>query len=312
MPKSVSVIIPTLNGGPLFAQVLAALRAQRYDGPVDLHIIDSGSTDDTLQIARDAGASVTIIDRSQFNHGLTRNRGIENSTGEILLLITQDALPADPQLLANLIRNYDDPAVGGVFARQIPRPEHDVLIQRRIRNWIAGSDQRREVQLTDRAAYDALTPMDKFLTCVFDNVCSSLRRTAWQQVRFRATAFGEDIDWSKRALEAGWKIVFEPAAAVIHSHRRPIAYEYKRTYQCHRKLYELFALQTIPAPRHVLRSLLHGISSDLRYVAQHEKTLARKLSLMIKVPLLVSAGVLGQYRGARDERLQQGKSHPDV
>ena len=312
MPPSFSIVIPTFNGGSLFADLLAALSVQRYAGQVDLHIIDSGSSDDTLDRAAATRAHITRIKQSDFNHGLTRNRGIAESTGDLILLLTQDAVPADEFLLEKLAANFSDPAVAGVFARQIPRPEHDVLVQRSIRNWVAGSRQRREIQLTDRAEFDRLPPMEKFLRCVFDNVCSAVRRAAWQQVPFRANDFGEDIDWSKRALEAGWKIVFEPAAAVIHSHERPARYEYRRTYQCHRKLYELFGLQTVPSRYHFCRSLIAGIAADLRYVLHHETDPQRRLALAARVPSLVCGSVLGQYRGARDERRKTALVHRDV
>ncbi|MGN6368157.1 MAG: glycosyltransferase family 2 protein [Phycisphaerae bacterium] len=303
---TISVVLPTFNGGPLFAQVLAALKRQHLDAPPELLIIDSGSTDNTLSLAKDAGAKILQIPQSEFNHGLTRNRAIEATTGDIIILLTQDALPADEHLLANLAKPFGDPQVAGAFARQIPRPEHDVLIQRNINNWVAGSLKPRISQITDRAAFDKLPPMERYLFCVFDNVCSAIRRSVWQQIPLRANEFGEDLDWSKRALEAGWKIAYEPTAAVIHSHDRATKYEYKRTYMCHRTLYRLFGLQTIPEKKYVTQCLVGGIKSELAYVWKHQPGLLRKLSLSLKIPFLVNASVKGQYHGARDERLQQG------
>jgi rhamnosyltransferase len=312
LTPAVSILIPTLNGGPLFADVLSRLRTQTYPRPVELLIIDSGSTDQTLDTARQHNATIHQINKKDFDHGLTRNRGISLSTGDIVLLLTQDALPADNLLIQNLVAAFDDPLVAGAFARQIPRPEADALVARNIHNWIAGSETPHISHITDRRAYDHLSPIEKYLFCVFDNVTSAVRRSAWQQIPFHQNAFGEDIEWSKRALEAGWKIAYQPAAAVIHSHDRPIQYEYKRTYMCHQTLYNLFGLQTLPARRFIPRALLHGILKDTAYALRHEKSLSKKLALAAKVPLLAWYSALGQYRGARDARLNQSTRHTDV
>ncbi len=312
MTPSVSILIPTLNGGPLFAEVLTRLRSQRYPLPVELLIIDSGSTDNTLDTARAHNATLLQIDKKEFDHGLTRNHGIERSTGDIVLLLTQDALPADDLLIQNLVAAFDDPQVAGAFARQIPRPEADAIVTRNIHNWVAGAPTPRVSHITNRAAYEKLRPIEKYLFCVFDNVTSAVRRSAWQQIPFHQNAFGEDIEWSKRALEAGWKIAYQPSAAVIHSHDRPIHYEYKRTYMCHQTLYRLFGVQTLPARRYIPRALFHGILKDVAYALRHEKSLKKKLALAARVPALAWYSALGQYRGARDARLNQSTRHTDV
>ncbi|HVX86819.1 MAG TPA: glycosyltransferase [Phycisphaerae bacterium] len=309
---NVSIVIPTLNGGPLFQEVLARLRSQRYPHPVELLVIDSGSTDGTVAHAKAAGARVLEIPRREFDHGLTRNRGIQETAGDVVLLMTQDAVPADDQLLGKLVAAFEDHRVAGAFARQIPRPDADALVTRNIRNWIAGSDTARVSEIVDPAAYQRLRPMQKYLFCVFDNVCSAVRRSVWRDIPFHQNAFGEDIEWAKRALEAGWKILYEPGAAVVHSHDRPIAYEYKRTYMCHQALYRLFGLQTMPARRYLPRALVRGIIGDLAYALRHQPGLGRKLSLAAKVPFLAWYSALGQYRGARDARLDQAIRHTDV
>lgn len=304
---TVSVVIPTFNGGPLFAEVLDRIRQQKIDPTPELLIIDSGSTDNTLAAAKQAGARIVQIPQSEFDHGLTRNRGIELTTGDIILLLTQDALPADEHLFANLMKPFADPRVAGAFARQIPRPEHDVLVKRNINNWVAGAPEPRVVQIADRAAYDNMSPMQRYLFCIFDNVCSSVRRDAWREIPFRKNEFGEDIDWSKRALEAGWKIAYEPSAAVIHSHDRPVGYEFRRTYMCHRTLHRLFGLTTIPSRSYVLGCWWRSMRSDSAYVMKHERRLGKKIGTLLRIPALCWNGVMGQYRGARDEREGRGR-----
>ena len=305
---TLSVVLPTFNGGPLFAEVLAGLRRASLDSPPRNSSSSTPAPPTTPSpLAREAGAKIVQIPQSEFDHGLTRNRGIELATGDIIVLLTQDAVPADEHLLANLIKPFEDPSVAGAFARQIPRPEHDVLIQRNINNWVAGGTQPRISQITDRAAYEKMPPMERYLFCVFDNVCSaSCVAQSGKKFPCAPNEFGEDLDWSKRVLEAGWKIAYEPSAAVVHSHDRSTKYEYKRTYMCHRTLYRLFGLQTIPEKKYVTQCLVGGIKSELAYIWRHQPGLFRKLALTLKTPFLVNASVKGQYHGARDERLRQG------
>jgi rhamnosyltransferase len=309
---TVSVVIPTKNAGEQFRGVLARLRAQIYPEPVDILVIDSGSTDRTMDHAREFGAKVESIDPEDFNHGLTRNAAIEQTAGDVVVLITQDALPADAKLIESFARAYADPLVAGVYARQVPRAEADVLTARHLNRWLTGRVARDVKQITDRAAFDALPPYERYLFCNFDNVCASVRRMAWRRIPFRASDFGEDLDWSKRILETGLKIVYEPAAAVIHSHRRPVCYEYRRTYMCHRKLYELFGLATVPSRRHLVRFVIQATLKDLAYVARHEPDPGTKVGLMARVPALAAASLFGQYRGTRDERLGRGRKQVGV
>lgn len=308
---SCSVVIPTLNAGPLFREVLGKLRAQDVSTPLEIIVVDSGSRDETLAIAEEFAAQVHHVAPGDFNHGLTRNTGIAHSTGDIIVLMTQDALPADNHLITHLMAAYDDPAVGGAYARQMPRSDADCLTARNVTAHLTGQLTPHVRELVP-ATFAKLAPMDRYILCNFDNVCSSVRRTVWQEIPFTRNDFGEDLDWSKRALVGGWKIAYVPAAAVIHSHDRPIKYEYKRTYMCHRKLYELFEVSTIPARRYLLRCLLTSIAQDSLYTLRHERSLWKKLSLLAKIPPLSWASVLAQYQGARDERLKRGKIQAGV
>src|SRR5262249_16787808 len=141
--------------------------------------------------------------------------------------------------------------------------------------------------------------------CTFDDVCACIRRTVWERIPYRATYFGEDVEWGKRVIQAEYALVYEPEAAVIHSHERSAWYEYKRTYLCHRRLYQLFWLQTVPTRYHAWAATLAGICKDSAFVWRREKNLSRRLSLLARVPLLTCAAVFGQYCGARDEQTQK-------
>lgn len=312
-PHHVSVVIPTKNGGPLFLELLDQLRRQRASFACEYVFVDSGSTDGTVEAARKFGATVHEIPATQFNHGETRNLAISSCSGDIVVLLTQDAIPADAHLLEELVAPLlTDATIAGAYARQSPRPEADALTKRNLNAWQTGRLEPDIHGIEDRVRYEALTPIERYLFCTFDNVCSAIRRSAWKAIPFTAIAFGEDIDWSKRVLEAGWKIAYTPAAHVIHSHDRPIIYEYKRTYMCHQTLYRLFGVCTVPSMRHALRSIINATSSDIRYVLRQDLRLSQKISLIGKIPLLSVASVWGQLRGAGDERHNRARKMAGV
>jgi len=295
-----SLIIPTKNGGPLFRQLVSALaRQQRWD-KVDFVVIDSGSTDETVAVARDAGARIIEIPPAEFNHGATRDRAISASLSEIVLLMVQDALPRDDRTVVTLVSCFDDPAVAGAYARQLPQPDADVLTCRNLNNWLTGRLRREERASSGDDWYLALSPMDKYLFCNFDNVCSAVRKSVWAEHPFGQINFGEDIDWAERVLRAGWKIIYEPEAAVVHSHDRPLSYEYKRTYVCHRKLHSQFGLCLVPSLKGIGRALRLSTVEDWKYVIRNEPDLVRRLRLLAKVPFLNVLSALAQYKAGQD------------
>ncbi|MEM7311233.1 MAG: glycosyltransferase family 2 protein [Planctomycetota bacterium] len=253
-PRRVSVVIPTWNGGPRFVALLEALAAQDLDDGIELVVVDSGSSDGTPERAAAAGAYVFRIPNSEFNHGGTRNRAIARSHGEIVVLLTQDAVPEGRDFLRRLVASFDgDEPVDGAYARQVPRPDCDPLLAERLRQWMASRTERELHQLAPgdpaaaQARFDELEPMDRLLACAFDNVASAVRRSTWERHPLPERSFGEDVAWAREVLLAGGRIAFEPEAVVEHSHRIEMLREFKRIYCDHRNLLALFGLRNVPS-----------------------------------------------------------------
>jgi len=296
---SASVVIPTKNGEQTIKAVLDAIFRQEEP---EVIIVDSGSHDQTIAIAQKYPVRIIQISPREFNHGQTRNNGIKEAKGEYVVLITQDAEPANDRWLSTMLRNFSDPQVAGAYCRQIPRNDADVITKRRLRDWLTGRKERHEAKIVDMSQFEALPPMEKYLFCNFDNVCSCIRKKVWEKIPFEETYFAEDIGWSKKVLEAGYTIVYEPDAAVYHSHNRPARHEYQRTYVCHRRLYQLFGLQTIPSFRDACRATFKNITMEGKYICKAESDFSRKIPLLLKLPFLSLCSVFGQYLGARDEK----------
>jgi rhamnosyltransferase len=299
--KICSLVIPTKNGGLLFHQAIDALKKQSIWMQTELIVIDSGSIDDTVEVAKAAGAKVIEILPAEFNHGATRDLGISIASCELVVLMVQDAVAEGTELLQTILRSFQDAEVAGVYVRQKPQPNADLLTKRNLNNWLTGRADKDIRKMRSIGWYNSLPPIEKYFFCNFDNVCSALRKSVWLKQKFGDVNFGEDIDWAERVLKMGHKIVYDPAATVIHSHDRPMSYEYKRTYVCHRKLYQQFKLHLVPTLKGIYRSWLDSTMQDIKYVNAQDASTTTKLALWAKIPILNYLSAIAQYRAARDE-----------
>lgn len=261
----VSVVIPTFNAGPDFERLLAGLAAQQGDFDVEVVLVDSGSTDGTVERARRYGAKVHRIPKEEFNHGGSRNRGVSLAGGEYVALTVQDAVPLGERWLAAMVRDFEgDERVAGVYGRQVPREDSGILSRAVINSLATAGLGRREQYAGSPERYRELSPVQRRNLAAFDNVSSCVRRSVWVKIPFEPTNFGEDIRWGKAVVEAGYRIVYEPESAVVHSHDRDFVYDLRRNYINQVVVAELFGLVQVPNVARlvvaILASFLHVFS----------------------------------------------------
>ena len=207
----ISIVIPIKNGGSDLARCLEAISRQQLDEEVELVVVDSGSTDGSVELARGHGAVVREIPAAEFTHGSSRNLGAALARGDVLVFISQDAYPVAEDWLARLTAPLRaDASVAGVYGRQLPhdgaRPPERFFL-----DFLYGPERREQ-----RVASAAELTMD---TTLFSNVNAAIRRELWERFPFpEDLIMSEDQDWSRRVLLDGYTIVYEPAAAVRHSH----------------------------------------------------------------------------------------------
>jgi rhamnosyltransferase len=305
---AVTLLILTWNAGAEFPGILRSMQNQKLDRSFEILVIDSGSTDGTEAFLRRESVRLIEIPNSEFNHGLTRNRGIFEAAGEIVVLAAQDARPADNQWMQRLIDCFADPQVAGVYSRQIPQADANPFIRYRLQRWGATSAAPRVQSVANEADFNALLPFEKLARAAFDNVSSSVRRRIALEIPFRERRFGEDIDWAHRALLAGYKIVYQPHSSVIHSHNRSIWYEFKRVYLDHQNLHRLFGVHTVPRVRDVIRCSIGGALLLSRVVADDPSLdLAARFSWWSRaIPYSLTQN-LAQFLGARSAAREQGE-----
>jgi glycosyltransferase involved in cell wall biosynthesis/GT2 family glycosyltransferase len=222
--RSISVLMPTFRGMEFLPRVLDALAAQECPLPWDLRAIDSSSDDGTWEYLQRRAADLPVpvalerIHGVEFDHGDTRNLLAARSRGDLLVFLTQDAIPAGPGWLAALARNFEDPAVGAAYCRNVPRPDAELLTKLFSAGDPGYTPGRREERVRDLAAWRAADPHTRRLACNFNDVASAVRRELWERHPFPRTPFGEDILMARALLEAGFTVVYDDEATVEHSH----------------------------------------------------------------------------------------------
>lgn len=225
----VSIVIPTWQGENEVGECLRGVFAQHVDFEVEVIVIDSSSSDRTRDVVSGFPVKLVTIRQSEFDHGDTRNFGAMLATGDFIVFLVQDAYPLRRDWLRTLMRNFSDPRVAGVFCRIVPRPTAGLLVLKGVHGDLCFSEYRTENQITDPQKYLAMDPLERRIFINYNDVASAMRRSAWERLPYARVPFGEDLLWAKSALEAGYKIVFDPDAAVVHSHEYDPSTLRKRT-----------------------------------------------------------------------------------
>jgi len=218
-PK-LSIIILTRNGGKLFSDVLGRLFASDGVDKTEMIVIDSGSTDATLEYARRySQIKIIQISPSEFGHGRTRNLGARIATGDILVYLVQDASPVKPNFITSLVSPLADPLVAATYGRQLPRNSANPVERYFLSKTYPDFRQVRTDDGVDLA---------KMRSLFFSNVCSAIRRAVWEQIPFdEHLMMSEDQQWAKQVLHAKYRIIYEQEATVYHSH----SYGLRQTFQ---------------------------------------------------------------------------------
>ncbi len=222
--RTASVLMPTWQAIEFLERVLEALAAQRTSLAWDVWVIDSGSTDGTRECLERRRASFPVpltvewIRPEEFDHGDTRNLLARRSEGDLLVYLTQDAIPSSPIWLETLASSFRDPSVGAAYCRNVPRADCWPITRVMSRADPGYAQTRRETRLPAPDVYRAMNAYERRVLCNFNNVASAIRRELWERYPFPRTMMGEDVLMGRAILEAGYTIVYDADATVDHSH----------------------------------------------------------------------------------------------
>lgn len=260
---NLSLILLTLNGGPVLADTLAAIAAQERSTPagtlpeVEIVAIDSGSTDDTLATLARHGLTPHTIAPADFSHGGTRNLGARLAHGDWLIYLSQDAVPAHPRWLANLTRHLLDSQVAAAFGRQLPPPSVGPIETYFLEQTYPPAGFRHAPTTADAP--------HSIRRIFFSNVNAVIRKAVWAQCPFPENLImSEDQAFARAALAAGYTLVYDPEAGVYHGHRYSLGQLFRRNFDSG------YSLRGIAGDGWgaVARMGLHYVGGELRYLAR--------------------------------------------
>lgn len=214
-PKRVSIVFRALNEEKWFGDALAACKAQQTNNiDVEMLLVDSGSTDRTIEIAERFGCRVVHIKKKNFTFGRSLNYGCDAATGDILIFISAHCIPSHDRWLSNLIEPLTQDKAEYVYGKQIGHEvtrfsEHQVFEQ-----YFANVDK---------------LPQNDFFC---NNANAAIRRDCWEKYRFDEAATGlEDMILAKALFKDGGRIGYIADAPVIHIHEESLSQVRRRYYR---------------------------------------------------------------------------------
>ncbi len=250
-----TVFIPTFNGAAYLDRLLTAVAAQEFSGDFEILVIDSGSTDATLDIiARHPQVRLVTIAPSEFGHGRTRNRAAELARGEYVAYLSHDAIPLDALWLEHLLQPLRSsmpaghPTCVAVFGKQVARPFCFPSLAYEIEGVFAacGPDEGPTFISCAPGEADTLSESDLF----YSDVNSATRRDLLLgPIPYRDLDYSEDLAFSRDVLDAGLAKAYQPLAAVEHSNDVTFAEYGKRVFDETRGRHSATDGGSQPAPR---------------------------------------------------------------
>lgn len=240
-----SIIIRSLNEEKYLEELLTKLSAQTYSD-FEIIMVDSGSTDNTLNIINGFSCKLVEIRKSEFSFGRSLNYGCKEASGDMLVFISAHCIPKNDDWLKKLVEQFKDPEVALCYGRQIGYK----------------SSKFSEHQVFEK--YFPPKKIDEQGGFFCNNANSAIRRSLWEQRPFDEELTGlEDMDWAKYHYYKGYKIKYAPEAVIYHIHEetwKKVKIRYER---------EAFALKEIMPEIHFtlldfLKSVLKGITNDLK------------------------------------------------
>lgn len=210
----VDVIIPIYKPDNKLFKLLDMLEEQTIK-PKKILLLET--VDDINHIKAISGPSlrdnieIHYINKDDFDHGGTRRFGASMSEADVLMFMTQDAVPENELLMEKLLEPYKDPKVAATYARQLPDEKADILER-----------YTRDFNYPNKSMIKSYMDINKLgiKTYFCSNVCATYRRDVYNKLGgfVERTIFNEDMIMAHTMIHAGYKIAYQAEARVIHSH----------------------------------------------------------------------------------------------
>ena len=235
-----------------------------------------------------ANLSITHIPKSEFNHGGTRNMGVKMSDADFVMMMTQDAVPADTRLLEQIMEPFADPKVAAVYARQLPTKEVGI-----IEGYTRQFNYPEESSI--KSKYDLEQLGIKTFFC--SDVCAVYRKSVYDELGgfVTQTIFNEDMILASKIIDAGYSIAYAADAKVYHAHKYTYRQQFTRNFD-------------LGVSQRQYRQVFEGVKSEsegIKMVKQTAGYLLKEGHPFLIIDLVLQSGFkfLGYRLGKRYDKL---------
>jgi rhamnosyltransferase len=252
-PRAVSVIMRSFNEAWALGETIRRLFTQDYEGEIELIIIDSGSSDGSLEIISEAKPARFIqIPPGTYVPGVVLNQGAREASHDWLIYLNADATPVGDNWLTELLAPcLAHDSFGAAFSRQIPRPDCMAVF--------AHDYDRCFGPNRESADWDHF----------FSMVSCATHRSVIDRFPIREDLqYAEDDEWTRRLAQHGLGIIYAPDSVVMHSHNYTLRQTYKRAFGDARAI---AAANTARPPTHLLLGWLADTLRDARWCLRHHR-----------------------------------------
>ncbi|MDA0735425.1 MAG: glycosyltransferase [Chloroflexi bacterium] len=276
MEIETSIVIRTLNEERHLGKLLESIQQQTYKA-WEIVLVDSGSTDATLEIARRYTSNIYHIPQKEFTFGRSLNWGCRPATGRYLVFVSAHVDPLTNTWLGNLVRPFDDPSTGMVYGRQRGVATSRVAEER---------DLQRVFGSTSKILIDE---------AFGNNGNAAIRKDLWLDQPFDEKLTGlEDIDWARKIQQKGYRVYYAADAAVYHIHEESLRQVYRRVFReglAYRRIFPGYQFGKVD----LVKGLASNVVGDFLYSVR-SKTPLKKAA---QIPATRIVGHLGLWNGLR-------------
>ena len=219
IPK-IDICIPTLNGEKDLSQLIPKLLNQKNVQPI-IHIIDSSSKDETINLIKKYNIDYRVIPQKEFQHGRTRNQLLEMCQTDTIVFLNQDSLPISEYFLHNyyhVLQSFKDKGFIAAFGPHIPYFHHNPFLKIDINQQMSDIKNQTQAFLKIKNYYLTKLTQEYSNFHFFSTNNCAFSADFIKQFKFPEVDFGEDQVLAKNFLEDGYGRIMINENSVYHSH----------------------------------------------------------------------------------------------
>jgi len=283
---SATVFIPVYNGEEFLDDVLKSLKSQVVPFDYEIFVIDSGSTDRSLEIIKKYDVRLHEIPNEEFGHGKTRNLAAQMSKSTFMVYLTQDAVPVNDVWLQYMLEPFFiDDKIAAVLGKQIPRPDCNITVKREV-NGVFGNLGPENSIIIHRGNSLVNEKLKTDSPSFLSDVCAAYRREILiDEIPFKEVAYAEDQAIGQEILDHGYLKAYAPLAKVWHSHDFSVREYFYRKYDEYMGLKEGMGIEPhISFKELVLGTIKATVKDYLAISRDRDYSVFKKITQLIRSP----------------------------